>query len=128
VQAGSSYYKQGQANDAANGFSGGAPSSANAKAAQLNLGRSSVHTMQAFQGSRILHLRDRNVNTMGDEVLATSAETGATLWKYKLPGNARARADSSVQHRCRPARASSWPPSRVMRFGSIPERSSASVL
>ena len=32
-------------------------------------------------------LGDRNVNTMGDEVIATDRETGSTLWKYKLAGD-----------------------------------------
>jgi outer membrane protein assembly factor BamB len=45
--------------------------------------------MQGFQGSRVVHLADRNVNTMGDEVVATDNETGSVLWKYKLSGDTR---------------------------------------
>jgi outer membrane protein assembly factor BamB len=87
VQAETDYADEAQSNDAANGFSGGAPAAANPSAAKGNIGQSNVHSMQAFQGSRILHLGDRNINTMGDEVIATSAETGDKLWTYKLPGN-----------------------------------------
>jgi outer membrane protein assembly factor BamB len=43
--------------------------------------------MQAFQGSRILNLGATNVNTMGDEVIATDAENGARLWAVKLDGD-----------------------------------------
>ena len=81
--------KQSKSQDANNGFSGGAPASANAKSAYQNVGVGSVSSMQAFQGSRIVHLRDRNVNTMGDEVIATDTETGNKLWSYKLAGDVR---------------------------------------
>jgi outer membrane protein assembly factor BamB len=86
VQAKSTTAATEAADDAANGFSGGAPEAANARAAYANVGKSSVSGMQAFQGSRILHLGSQNVNTMGDEVVATSAETGKELWSYKLSG------------------------------------------
>jgi outer membrane protein assembly factor BamB len=89
AQESAAYADEGEANDSANGFGGGAPASANPMAAKGNIGQASVHTMQAFQGSRILHIGDRNVNTMGDEVVATSAETGAELWRYKLTGDLR---------------------------------------
>lgn len=59
----------------------------NSSVASHNIGQERVPTMQAFQGSRILHLGAMNIDTMGDEVLAISAETGAALWSYKLPGN-----------------------------------------
>ncbi|HUH00731.1 MAG TPA: PQQ-binding-like beta-propeller repeat protein [Kofleriaceae bacterium] len=87
VQRKSKYAAEGESNDSGNGFSGGAPASANPNAAAQNIGFSSVANMQAFQGSRLLHLGDRNVNTMGDEVVATSAETGETLWSMKLHGD-----------------------------------------
>ncbi len=87
AQASSHYAAESSEDDSANGFSGGAPASANAQAAAGNVGQASVSSMQSFQGSRILHLRDRNVNTMGDEVIATSAETGEKLWSYKLKGD-----------------------------------------
>lgn len=87
TQAKSSYAAEAQADDAANGFGSGAPASANAQAAVNNVGQGSVSSLQAFQGSRILHMGSRNVNTMGDEVIATSAETGKQLWSYKLSGN-----------------------------------------
>ena len=87
VQAESDYAEEGSDNDAANGFSGGAPAAANPLAASKNIGQRSVATMQSFQGSRILHLGDRNINTMGDEVVATNADTGDELWSFKLKGD-----------------------------------------
>jgi outer membrane protein assembly factor BamB len=87
VQGGSSYSAEGKANDAANGFSAGAPQAANPKAATKNIGQASVHTMQAFQGSRVLPVGKHNVNTMGDEVIGTSAATGKKLWSFKLKGD-----------------------------------------
>src|SRR5439155_21699055 len=61
----------GGALDAANGFAGGAPAAANPNAAWGNIGQNNVSTMQAFQGSRILCLADRNINCMGDEIICT---------------------------------------------------------
>jgi outer membrane protein assembly factor BamB len=87
VQEESTYHAAGEDNDSANGFSGATPSAANPQAAAENIGSSRVSTMQAFQGSRILHMGDRNLNTMGDEVVATSAETGEKLWSMKLQGD-----------------------------------------
>ena len=89
VQARADYTKQGKANDAANGFSGGAPAAAAPAASLANIGKGSVHTMQAHQGSRVLAIpgADKNVNTMGDEVIATNADTGKTMWSHKIKGN-----------------------------------------
>jgi len=89
VQAGSGYAAEASANDAANGFGGGAPASANPQAAKGMIGQANVHSMQAFQGSRILNVGARNYNTMGDEVVATNAEDGKELWKFKLTGDLR---------------------------------------
>jgi outer membrane protein assembly factor BamB len=75
--------------DAANGFSGDAPAAANASAAYYNVGAGRVSSMQSFQGSRVLHMGKHNVNTMGDEVIGTDADTGKTLWTYKLAGDVR---------------------------------------
>jgi outer membrane protein assembly factor BamB len=74
--------------DAGNGFAGGAPAAANAKAAQGMVGQSNVATIQQFQGSRILHMAALNVNTMGDEIIGTNPEDGKQLWSRKLEGNA----------------------------------------
>jgi outer membrane protein assembly factor BamB len=79
--------QQASGHDAGNGFAGGAPASANAGAAKSQIGQSNVATIQQFQGSRILHMAKQNVNTMGDEVIATNAEDGAQLWSHKLTGN-----------------------------------------
>ncbi len=87
VQSSSSYTAQGKSNDSANGFSSGAPASANTKTAIKNIGQASVHTLQAFQGSRVLPVGNRIVNTMGDEVLATDAESGKKLWSFSLKGD-----------------------------------------
>ena len=87
VQSSSSYSAQGKSNDSANGFSGGAPASANTSTAFKNIGQASVHTLQAFQGSRVLPVGSRIVNTMGDEILATDAESGKKLWSFSLKGD-----------------------------------------
>lgn len=86
VQQKSAHAAKSASEDSSNGFSGGAPASAASGYAFDNVGVSSVSSMQSFQGSRVVKLRDRNVNTMGDEVLATDSETGKTLWSYKLSG------------------------------------------
>lgn len=86
VQRNSAHATKALAEDSSNGFSGGAPQAAAAGYAFDNVGVSSVSSMQSFQGSRIVKLKDRNVNTMGDEVIATDSETGKTLWSYKLTG------------------------------------------
>ena len=86
VQGKSAYATKSAAEDSGNGVSGGAPQAAAAGYAFDNVGVGSVSSMQGFQGSRIVKLKDRNVNTMGDEVIATDSETGQTLWSYKLSG------------------------------------------
>jgi outer membrane protein assembly factor BamB len=89
TQSDSSYGASSKSQDASNGFSGGAPASAAAGLAMDNVGVQSVSSMQGFQGSRVVHFTDKNVNTMGDEVIATDNETGAVVWKYKLAGDLR---------------------------------------
>ncbi|HEY5950032.1 MAG TPA: PQQ-binding-like beta-propeller repeat protein [Kofleriaceae bacterium] len=89
VQADSAQNKQAKEDDAANGFSGGAPASAAADYAFESVGVNSVSSMQSFQGSRVLRFANKNVNTMGDEVIATDADTGATLWSFKLDGDTK---------------------------------------
>jgi outer membrane protein assembly factor BamB len=86
-QAKSAHAAKGKTEDSGNGFGGGAPAAANPMAAMESVGVDSVSTMQGYQGSRILHLGATNVNTMGDEVVATSAETGDELWSLKLDGD-----------------------------------------
>jgi outer membrane protein assembly factor BamB len=73
--------------DAGNGFAGGAPQAANPLAAKDNIGQSNVSSMQAFQGSRILHYRDNNFNCMGDEIICTDPATGKRKWGVKLEGD-----------------------------------------
>ncbi|MEZ4363297.1 MAG: PQQ-binding-like beta-propeller repeat protein [Kofleriaceae bacterium] len=87
VQFDSDYAVEASAADSGNGFGGGAPASANAGMAAQNVGVKSVSSMQGFQGSRVLRLGARNVNTMGDEVIATDAETGSVLWREKVSGD-----------------------------------------
>jgi outer membrane protein assembly factor BamB len=89
AQGDSAYNASSKSQDAHNGFSGGAPAAAAADLAMDNVGVGSVSSMQSFQGSRVVHLTDKNVNTMGDEVIATDNETGAVVWKVKLPGDLR---------------------------------------
>lgn len=86
VQSKSAHSAKAAAEDSSNGFGGGAPDAAAAGYAFDSVGVSSVSSMQGFQGSRIVKLADRSVNTMGDEVIATDSETGKTLWSYKLSG------------------------------------------
>ena len=76
------------ASDAGNGFGAGAPASAAPDKAQAQVGQSNVATIQQFQGSRILHMANNlNVNTMGDEVVATNSEDGKQVWSHKLSGD-----------------------------------------
>jgi outer membrane protein assembly factor BamB len=89
VQAKSKYKAKAADEDAHNGFGDGAPAAAAPGLAMKMVGASNVSSMQGFQGSRILKLRDRSVNTMGDEVIATDSETGKTLWSYKLAGDTK---------------------------------------
>lgn len=89
-QAASTYSQQAKTADSGNGFGGGAPASANASQAEQNVGVASVSSMQGFQGSRVLQMGKRNVNTMGDEVIATDPESGNVLWKQKIAGDANA--------------------------------------
>ncbi|HEX4455069.1 MAG TPA: PQQ-binding-like beta-propeller repeat protein [Kofleriaceae bacterium] len=87
VQGKTAHAAKAKADDANNGFSGGAPASASANIAYGAVGVDSVATIQGFQGSRTLRMGDKSFNTMGDEVIATDAETGNKLWSYKLAGN-----------------------------------------
>lgn len=83
------YAEKALAADSGNGFGAGAPAAANGVLAAQMVGVGSVSSMQGFQGSRVLQMGSRNVNTMGDEVVATDADSGAVLWKQKLPGDAK---------------------------------------
>ncbi|HEX5062525.1 MAG TPA: PQQ-binding-like beta-propeller repeat protein, partial [Kofleriaceae bacterium] len=89
VQGSTAQNKAAKEDDAANGFSGGAPASAAADYAFESVGVESVSSMQSFQGSRVLRFADKSVNTMGDEVIATDADSGKTLWSYKLDGDTK---------------------------------------
>jgi outer membrane protein assembly factor BamB len=75
--------------DSGNGFAGGAPAAAAPAKAKALVGQSNVATMQQFQGSRILHMSGLNVNTMGDELIATDPEDGKKLWSHALDGDMR---------------------------------------
>jgi hypothetical protein len=52
-----------------------------------NVGLGNVSTLQAFHGSRVVHVAGRNYNCMGDELLCSSAASGERLWSIKLSGN-----------------------------------------
>ena len=52
-----------------------------------NVGLGNVSTLQAFHGSRIIHVAGRNYNCMGDELICSSAESGDRLWAVRLSGN-----------------------------------------
>ncbi len=73
--------------DAGNGFGGGAPMQANPTAAWGNVGYGNVSSMQAFQGSRVLHMGGMNYSCMGDQVVCNDPKTGKEIWTYKLDGD-----------------------------------------
>jgi outer membrane protein assembly factor BamB len=90
VQNSSEHSAKSTAEDASNGFGGSAaPQAAAAQHALGTVGVGRVSSMQGFQGSRIVKMADRSVNTMGDEVIATDSESGKTLWSHKLSGDLR---------------------------------------
>lgn len=72
--------------DAGNGFTSGAPVSANWQAADKNIGQSNVASLQSFQGSRSLYQDGYLFNTMGDEIVCTDS-SGKVSWKYALDGD-----------------------------------------
>ncbi len=72
--------------DAGNGFTSGAPVSANSGAAYMNIGQSNVASLQSFQGSRALYQNGYLFNTMGDEIVCTDS-SGKVSWKYALDGD-----------------------------------------
>jgi outer membrane protein assembly factor BamB len=84
----SSYAQKGKQLDAANGFGAGAPAGANATVARATVGKDSVSTLQAHQGSRVVHAGGKNLSTMGDEVVALDPKTGGRLWSHKVTGGA----------------------------------------
>jgi len=120
VQAGSALKAQAAGNDAANGFSGGAPVAANPLAAKGNVGQDNVFSMQAFQGSRVLATRWGNINTMGDEVVCTDPATGEKRWTKSLAGDLAKTGGFLAAPPARPAAPSSWAPSRARCFSSTP--------
>ncbi len=56
-------------------------------AGYANIGQGSVSAMQGFMGSRILHYKNANYNTMGDELVNTDPKDGKIRWKVKLKGD-----------------------------------------
>ena len=87
VQKASDLEEESKANDGANGFAGGAPAAANPHAAAGNVGQATVSSMQAFQGSRILHFADNNYSLMGDELVCNDPTTAKTTWRLALEGD-----------------------------------------
>ncbi len=73
--------------DAGNGFTGGAPAGSGWQRASQNIGQSNVSSLQAFQGSRVLHYDAKNYATMGDELVCTDADSGTVKWRQSLPGD-----------------------------------------
>jgi outer membrane protein assembly factor BamB len=73
--------------DAGNGFANGAPVAANAAVAWKNVGKGNVSSMQAFQGSRVLHLGGKNYSCMGDAIVCNDPRSGKELWSHKLAGD-----------------------------------------
>lgn len=87
IQRKAAYAEQAKSLDAMNGFSGGAPVSANATAAQGTIGKVSVSSMQSHQGSRVLSFEADLVAAMGDEIVSTDNKTGKTRWRRKVDGD-----------------------------------------
>lgn len=87
VQTGNEFAKMNAALDAGNGFGGGAPGAANPNAAKDNIGYANVSSMQAFQGSRVLHMGGKNYSCMGDAIVCNDPKTGKELWSHKLEGD-----------------------------------------
>lgn len=72
--------------DEANGFAE-PPPTANLTGATFNLGQSNVCTLQGFQGSRVVPMKDVHVACMGDEVVAVDPATGGRRWAVPLKGD-----------------------------------------
>lgn len=87
VQSASSFKSLASDYDAGNGFSSGAPANSGWQAASANIGQSNVCSLQAFQGSRVLHLDGKNYNTMGDELVCSDPKNGKVLWKHQISGD-----------------------------------------
>jgi outer membrane protein assembly factor BamB len=87
VQRGNDLAKQAKALDAGNGFGAGAPAAANPGAAWSNVGYGNVSSMQAFQGSRVLHMAGKNFSCMGDAIVCNDPKTGKELWSHPLDGD-----------------------------------------
>lgn len=73
--------------DAGNGFVGGAPGSSGWKKASSLVGQSNVSSLQAYQGSRILHYNGYNYNTMGNQLICSDPKSSEEIWSVKLDGN-----------------------------------------
>jgi outer membrane protein assembly factor BamB len=86
VQSRSAYAAQAVAYDAGNGFGSGAPATSGWQLASSNIGQASVSSLQNYTGSRILPLGEYHFATMGNELVATHAESGKVAWKKSLPG------------------------------------------
>jgi outer membrane protein assembly factor BamB len=87
VQRVNAFAMKNAALDAGNGFGAGAPAQANPGAAWANVGYGNVSSMQAFQGSRVLHMGGRNYSCMGDAIVCNDPKTGKELWSHKLEGD-----------------------------------------
>ncbi len=87
VQANADYKSTSVEYDAGNGFAGGAPEASGWYEAEDNIGQGNVSSLQAFQGSRVLHFDDRIYSTMGDELVCTKPKTGEICWEMDLDGD-----------------------------------------
>jgi len=86
-QSGTDFADESIANDAANGFSGGAPAAANATVALQRIGRGTVHGLQEYQGSWVLGVGAHNFATMGAAIVSYDRQTGRERWAVPLPGD-----------------------------------------
>ncbi|MEO0470730.1 MAG: PQQ-binding-like beta-propeller repeat protein [Bacteroidota bacterium] len=73
--------------DAANGFSAGAPLTANARAAERNIGQSNVSSFQTFQASTIVYQFAKLFCLKGNTIYRIDAKEKTTDWTYRIDGD-----------------------------------------
>jgi len=87
VQEKSEYKSFAAAADAGNGFTAGAPATANTSYAQENIGYSNVSALQSHVGSRVLNKGNMNFAMRGDTIECTSKDSGDVNWSIGISGD-----------------------------------------
>jgi len=73
--------------DMYNGFSQGAPATANAQEASKNIGLSNVSSMQLFQPSTVFYAAGKVYNLMGNTIYCSNPKTEEVVWQYTIEGD-----------------------------------------